>query len=132
MKRICLLGGVAALMSLQVMAEPTSYRCTYQESTYEAAFMEAPATRQCPNSHCYYDLVIDEAAASASVNGTTGYQLQVEGNTLTLSRSAVNPIMGGTDTATFTLERDSGRFVGKKTTSPEVTVTSFGSCNTQP
>jgi len=114
--------------SSQVMAESISWRCSYQEVTYSAAFMPQPETRSCPKARCNYDVSYDDSKAVATINGTSGYEVTQAGDMLSFMRSEHNIVMGGTDTAEFSINTQTLTFEGQKTTSPGVSISTQGQC----
>ena len=120
--------GLLLATSLAVQAEPMALRCGYTQATYDAAYMSQPETRDCPTGRCYYDIRFDSAGAMGSVNGVDGYALTVSDASFQLDRQAHNIVVGGTDTASFTINRDDLSYQGSKTTPPGVTVMTQGQC----
>ncbi|MCW9053659.1 MAG: hypothetical protein OQJ91_15310 [Motiliproteus sp.] len=130
MKRLCVLGcAVTMMLAGPLAAETQMWRCVYQEATYDAAFMRTPETRQCPQDMCSYDIRFDSEGGLATINGTVGYSVDRSPTQLVFRRTSENPVMGGTDTAVFTVNTEKMNFVGKKTTMPSVSVTTRGVCS---
>lgn len=114
--------------SQPVWADAMQLRCFYTEATYDAPFMNEPAVRECPEQRCYYDIAFDTDAGVANVNGLP-YQLSISGQRVMLSREAANPVMGGMDKASFSIDLDSKEFRGIRDTAPDVRLTLQGQCS---
>lgn len=125
------LGLSAALLmiafSQMVSAETVSLRCFYTEVTYDAPFMAEPAVRQCPEQRCYYDMNWDTDSGVAQINGQP-YELSLKGQRAVLTREVPNPIMGGVDKATFSVDTETWEFRAIRLTNPEVKLQLAGQC----
>ncbi len=110
------------------VAESMVWKCTYTDATYDAAFMSKPETRVCPQTKCSYDIRLDAAAGTGTVNGTMGYAVEKSPTRVVLRRNSENVVMGGLDTAVFTIDLEKMSFKSKKTTTPSVTVSTQGMC----
>lgn len=119
---------VAATLSIAIpaQAEQRSYTCHYTEASYTAPFSKTPSIRQCPEGECAYQVHIDND--SATINGISGFSVTKNNDSITLQRSAKDPVMGGLDTTEFVLNTVDLHFISTKTTTPAVILTTAGSC----
>lgn len=120
---------IAGALAMPVVAEPLSLRCHFSESTFSAPFMDAPQTRPCPQADCYYDLDFDSDGGVAMVNGVSGYRVEQGASDVILQRSVRNPIVGGRDSARFSVNRESLSFTSERTTPPSVLLRAAGQCD---
>ncbi|MDO6513398.1 MULTISPECIES: hypothetical protein [unclassified Neptuniibacter] len=118
---------VFSLLATAVQAEATHYQCTYTHAVFTAPFMKTPGTRDCPEEHCKYAITID--GSSGTINGVSGFNVEQDSNMVKLSRTAKDPIMGGMDTTTLTINKTDMTFEAVKTTTPSVTLTTKGRCS---
>lgn len=108
-------------------AEEVQLRCFYTEVSYSAPFMPEPQVRECPESRCYYDISWDADTGAAMVNGLD-YSFSANAERVMLVREAENPVMGGIDKASFSIEQSSLAFRSIRLTSPDVKLTLEGQC----
>lgn len=111
------------------VAESMGWKCTYTEASFNAAFMSQLEARVCPQAKCAYDIQVDTAAGTGSVNGTMGYTVESSPTRVVLRRNSENAVMGGLDTAVFSVDLETMSFKSKKTTTPSVTVSTKGVCS---
>lgn len=116
----------ASLLSPLTQAETINYHCTYTHASYTAPFMKTPGTRNCPEGRCSYNVAIN--GTQGSINGVSGFDVFQSESQIVLGRTARDPIMGGMDTATLTIQKSDMSFVGVKETTPSVVLTTKGSC----
>ncbi len=118
---------VFSLLPMAAHADDSRYQCTYTHAIFTAPFMKTPGTRNCPESHCKYEILI--SGASGSINGVSGFNVEQSDSTVTLSRTTKDPIMGGMDTTTLTINKTDMSFEAVKTTTPSVVLTTRGNCS---
>ncbi|MEH6470955.1 MAG: hypothetical protein V7752_06855 [Halopseudomonas sp.] len=123
----CSLFLAASLPSL-AMAEPIALRCVYTQASFNAAYMSQAETRACPQSRCFYDLRFDTESGTGSVNAVEGYALTIDDSRYQLDRQAKNVIVGGVDSASFTVNRQDLRYSSIKSTPPGVSLETVGQC----
>lgn len=109
------------------LAEQTQYSCSYTDASYTAPFMQGAKTRACPQGRCNYDIVINKNMAL--VNGVSGYAVEQSEQSIKLSRTAKDPVMGGMDSTVLTINKQDLSFQSVKTTTPSVVLTTQGSCS---
>ncbi|MFT5722135.1 MAG: hypothetical protein ACI9W6_002459 [Motiliproteus sp.] len=114
------------------VAEPLALRCVYTRVTFDAPHMSGPETRVCPQERCVYALRFDTEAAQGSVNGVEGYLLTVDDRHFTLRRQARNRIVGGVDSAYFSVNRNDLSYLSRKSTPPGVSLETRGQCQPIP
>ncbi|WP_415887907.1 hypothetical protein ACMXYO_07660 [Neptuniibacter sp. QD37_6] len=112
---------------LTAVAEDKQYTCSYTHASYTAPFMKAPKTRNCPEGRCIYSVVIKNG--SAVVNGVSGFTVKQSDEQIKLTRTAKDPVMGGMDKTSMTINKSDMSFQSVKTTTPSIVLTTQGSCS---
>lgn len=113
-------------LPLTAAAEMLNYTCSYTEASYTAPFQSAASIRKCPEGKCTYAISIDGGVGS--VNGVSGFSVDSNEQSITLQRTAKDPVMGGLDTTVITISKSDMSFESRKTTTPSVTLTTRGQC----
>lgn len=108
-------------------ADNLQLQCSYTEASYTAPFMKSPSIRNCPENRCNY--LISIMGAKGTVNGVSGFSVNMSDQMIKLSRSAKDPVMGGIDTTDIIISKGDMRFEGIKTTTPSVVLKTRGQCS---
>jgi hypothetical protein len=118
--------GAAASLPVSAQAETVQYSCSFTQASYTAPFQNNGNSRSCPEGRCSYLVAISGNAGT--VNGVSGFTVEQSDQTITLSRTAKDPIMGGLDTTVLTINRSDMSFENVKTTTPSVVLKTQGTC----